>query len=108
MIRGKTARSTQGNAGRLNDGKPLTGRFLQTPFVAEERNYSDRTAEAFDEKVHKLIDECYCRSQEIPLGRHTQLASIAKELIQKETLDRTPLDELIRTNEQSVAAKREG
>jgi cell division protease FtsH len=85
--------------GHLTYGKPLTGRFLQSPFVPEERNYSDRTAEAIDEEVHKLVDECYARSQEILLRRHQQLASIAKELIQKETLDRARLDELIRTNE---------
>jgi cell division protease FtsH len=85
--------------GHLTYGKPLTGRFLQSPFVPEERNYSDRTAEAIDEEVHKLIDECYGRSQEILWRRHKQLASIAKELIQKETLDRARLDELIRTNE---------
>jgi cell division protease FtsH len=85
--------------GHLTYGKPLSGRFLQSPFLPEERNYSDRTAEAIDEEVHKLIDECYGRSQEILLRRHKQLASIAKELIQKETLDRARLDELIRTNE---------
>jgi cell division protease FtsH len=81
--------------GNLTYGRPLTGRFLQSPFAAEERNYSDRTAEAIDEEVHKLMDECYVRSHEILMSRHVQLAAIAKELIQKETLDRAALDELI-------------
>ena len=30
--------------GRLTYGRPLTARFLSSPFSAEERNYSERTA----------------------------------------------------------------
>jgi cell division protease FtsH len=87
--------------GNLTYGKPLTGRFLQSPFAAEDRNYSDRTAEAIDEEVHKLIDECYGRAREILSSRHTQLARIANELINKETLDRAALDELLRASPRS-------
>jgi cell division protease FtsH len=92
--------------GHLTYGKPLTGRFLQSPFTAEERNYSEKTAEAIDEEVHKVIDECYGRSRDILLSRHAQLESIAKELIVKETLDRAALDELVRTTEPQEAATR--
>ena len=45
-----------------------------------------------------MIDECYGRSREILSSRHKQLAGIAEELIQKETLDRAALDELVRTS----------
>ena len=89
--------------GHLTYGKPLTGRFLQSAFGVEERNYSDKTAEAIDEEVQKLVDECYGRSREILMRRYPQLVAIAKELIQKETLDRAALDELIRTNQASAA-----
>jgi cell division protease FtsH len=89
--------------GHLTYGKPLTGRFLQSPFGVEERNYSDKTAEAIDEEVQKSVDECYGRSREILMRRHPQLVAIAKELIHKETLDRAALDELIRTNQASAA-----
>jgi cell division protease FtsH len=85
--------------GHLTYGKPLSGRFLQSPFAAEERNYSDKTAEAIDEEVHHLIDECYDRSRAILFSRRSQLASIAKELIQKETLERAALDALILESE---------
>ena len=85
--------------GHLTYGKPLTGRFLQSPFTAEERNYSDKTAEVIDEEVHSLIDECYGRSREILLSRHTPLENIAIELINKETLDRAALDDLLRASE---------
>jgi cell division protease FtsH len=90
--------------GHLTYGKPLGGRFLQSPFAVEERNYSDKTAEAIDDEVHKLIDECYVRSREILLSRHLQLAAIAKELIQKETLDRADFDALLRGNSTAVGA----
>ena len=79
-------------------GKPLAGRFLQSPFTAEERNYSDRTAEAIDEEVHRLISESYDLSRDILSRRHAQLERIARQLMQKETLDRTALDQLIRTS----------
>jgi len=40
--------------GNLTYGKPFTGRFMQSPFTAEERNYSDRTAELIDDEVHRI------------------------------------------------------
>jgi cell division protease FtsH len=83
--------------GNLTYGRPLAGRFLQSTLTADERNYSDRTAELIDEEVHRLVDESYESSRTIVLQRHSQLERIARELIQKETLDRAALDELIRT-----------
>ncbi|MBI4474093.1 MAG: ATP-dependent metallopeptidase FtsH/Yme1/Tma family protein [Acidobacteria bacterium] len=84
-----------GRMGNLTYGRPLAGRFLQSPFAGEERNYSDRTAEAIDEEVHALVDECYERSRKILLSRRPQLESIAAELINRETLDRDALQRLI-------------
>jgi cell division protease FtsH len=85
--------------GHLTYGKPLTGRFLQSTFIGEERNYSDKTAHTIDEEVHKLIDECYKRSLEILKSRQRQLETIARELIKDETLDREQLDALLRASE---------
>jgi cell division protease FtsH len=92
-----------GRLGNLTYGKPLAGRFLQSPFAAEERNYSERTAEIIDEEVHRLVEESYEKSRSILLGRHTQLERIAKELIQKETLDRPALEELLRDERSPVS-----
>jgi cell division protease FtsH len=85
--------------GNLTFGKPLAGRFLQSTIIGEERNYSDRTAEIIDEEVHRLVDESYEGSKAIVLNRHGQLERIAHELIQRETLDRAALDELIQTSD---------
>jgi cell division protease FtsH len=82
--------------GHLTYGTPLTGRYLQTPLVGETRNYSERTAEVIDEEVHRLIDESHDMSRSILMSRHDQLERIARELIRKETLDRSALDELLR------------
>jgi cell division protease FtsH len=82
--------------GHLTYGKPLTSRFVESPFAAEQRNYSEKTAEEIDEEVQKLIDECFNRSREIIIRRHLELERIAKELIKKETLDRSELDQLLR------------
>jgi cell division protease FtsH len=90
--------------GNLTYGKPLAGRFLQSLLAGEERNYSDRTAEAIDEEVHRLVDECYARSRVILLDRHPHLELIAVELIKRETLDRSALDELLRTCERKEAS----
>ena len=81
--------------GSLTYGKPTAGRFLQSPFASEERNYSDRTAELIDDEVHRLISEGYEASRNILDRRHGQLERIARELIQKETLDRPALEQLL-------------
>jgi cell division protease FtsH len=89
--------------GYLTYGKPLGHRFLQSPLLGEERNYSEKTAEIIDEEVHRLMDESYDVSRSILLKRHPQLERIARELIQKETLDRTALNALLKAGE-AVAA----
>jgi cell division protease FtsH len=90
--------------GNLTYGKPVSGRFLQSPFAAEERNYSERTAELIDDEVQRLISETYEVSRSILTSRHAQLERIAQELIQKETLDRAQLDQLL--NEAPIPAAR--
>jgi cell division protease FtsH len=82
--------------GHRTYGKPLAGRYLESPLALEERNYSDKTAEAIDEEVQRLVDEAFEQAREILFSRRAQLESIARELIQKETLDRPMLDELMR------------
>jgi cell division protease FtsH len=82
--------------GNLTYGKPLAGRFLQSPFTPEERNYSDRTAEAIDDEVHAMIQDSYEISRQILIDRHDDLERIARELIKRETLDRPALEQILR------------
>ncbi len=84
--------------GHLTYGTAGGSRFLQSALLGEERNYSERTAEIIDEEVRRLIDEAYDGSRAILLKRHPQLQRIARELIQKETLDRSALDDLLKAD----------
>ena len=88
--------------GHLTYGKSVAGRFLQSPFAGDERNYSDRTAEVIDDEVQRLISEAHDSSQSILQSRYALLAHIAQELIQKETLDRAALEDLIRRSSENV------
>jgi cell division protease FtsH len=81
--------------GPLTWGVPAPARFLQTPFGAEQRNYSERTAQMIDEEARRIIDEIYQRAKAILTRRRAELERVAAELIRKETLDRSELDRLL-------------
>jgi len=88
--------------GNLTYGKPQAARFLESSLTMEERNYSDRTAEAIDDEVQRIVKECYDRSVVILKRRNEPLVRIAHELIQRETLDRAALDVLLRSNTEAL------
>jgi cell division protease FtsH len=81
--------------GHLTYGAPQNAQYLRFPFVSAERNYSDKTSEAIDAEVRRISDELYLRAMTILIRRRAQLARIAVELIQKETLDRRQIDLLL-------------
>jgi cell division protease FtsH len=90
--------------GRLTYGRPLTARFLPSSFNAEERNYSERTAEQIDEDVRRIVDESYERVKTILTNRRAELERIADALIAKETLSREEIDQLLAQSSQSQVA----
>ena len=53
-------------------------------------------------KSKRLISEAHDSSQSILQRRYALLAHIAQELIQKETLDRAALEDLIRRSSENV------
>jgi len=81
--------------GPLTWGVPAQSRFLQTPFGAEQRNYSEQTAQIIDEESRRIIGELYTRAKAILTRRRAELDRVAAELIRKETLDRSALDRLL-------------
>lgn len=81
--------------GPLTWGVPTQSRFLNTPFVAEQRNYSERTAQTIDEEERRIIAEIYARVKKILTERRDQLELLAAELIRKETLTREELDRVL-------------
>jgi cell division protease FtsH len=82
------------NLGNLTYGRPLGGQFL-AGWSAEDRNYSDETAKSIDEEVRRISDECHDRSMAILTIRREELERIARELMDKETLDRGRLQQLL-------------
>jgi cell division protease FtsH len=80
--------------GNLTYGRPIGGKFLPG-WNTEERNYSDETAKAIDEEVRHVTDECHDRARGILTSRRQELERIARELIDKETIDRDRLQALL-------------
>ena len=81
--------------GNLTYGTQRSSQFLRSTFTSEEQNYSEKTSEAIDDEVRRIGDELYDRAKSILLSRRAELERIAKELIQKETLDRHQLELLL-------------
>jgi cell division protease FtsH len=81
--------------GPLTWGVTTQARFLRVPFSAEQRNYSERTAQMIDEEVRHIVDQIYARAKKILTERRADLVRIAAELSRKETLSREELDQLL-------------
>jgi cell division protease FtsH len=84
-----------GRLGNLTYGIQQNTRFLHSTFTTQERNYSEKTSEAIDEEVRRVADELYTRAKSILGGRRAELERIARELVEKETLDRLQLERLL-------------
>jgi cell division protease FtsH len=64
--------------------------------IGEQKNYSEKTAEAIDEEIRVLIDEGYQRAVTLLQDHRDVLDRIAKALIQFETLDGDNLERVFR------------
>lgn len=69
--------------------------FLSPSSQEEKMPYSERTAETIDAEVAKLLDEAHTRVRETLTSRRALLDALAKILLEKETVDRVTLDELL-------------
>ncbi len=87
--------------------------FLGRDFVAEP-NYSDEVAYQIDQEVRRLIDEAHGRARKILTEDRKRLDTIAKILIDKETVDKEELlvllekdpDEVLRSFEEEKEARK--
>ena len=62
--------------------------------IAEQRDYSDKTAEEIDGEVHDLIDAAYNTATELLKTHKSKLAQVATYLIANETVEGKELKEL--------------
>jgi len=81
-------------------GPPAVGDKEQEIFLgrefAQRRVISERTAEAVDDEVKRLVDEAYAKAMEIVQANRELLDRIAVALLERETIDREDLDRLMK------------
>ncbi|HTY89005.1 MAG TPA: ATP-dependent zinc metalloprotease FtsH [Candidatus Acidoferrum sp.] len=65
--------------------------------MARTKVYSESTAREIDEEIKRLIDEGYRRAQNLIFSNRTKLELIANALLEYETLDRSQVEEIVRT-----------
>ncbi len=64
-------------------GSPFLGRDIM-----EDRDYSEEVAQAIDEEVRSIIDQCYQHAKQILTQKRDKLELIASVLLEKEVLER--------------------
>jgi cell division protease FtsH len=75
------------------------GNFLadaDRSYPVREREYADETAASVDEEVRSIVDRVFERAQGILKARRAILDRAAKKLLEKETLEQSDLEALIR------------
>ncbi|QQS21060.1 MAG: ATP-dependent zinc metalloprotease FtsH [Candidatus Moraniibacteriota bacterium] len=61
----------------------------------EERNYSEKTAEAIDAEVSRLVEEAFRHATEILQEKRATLNKIAETLLEKETIEKDEFNSLL-------------
>ena len=64
--------------------------------ISTEKNYSETTATLIDKEINKIIQQCYKKASHVLQENKKQLDKIAKALIEKETLEREEIEQLIK------------
>jgi cell division protease FtsH len=62
--------------------------------IGEQKNYSEKVAEAIDEEIRRIIEEGYRRAETILREHMDKLHRIAEELIQHETVEGEALERI--------------
>ncbi|HSA07501.1 MAG TPA: ATP-dependent zinc metalloprotease FtsH [Candidatus Gastranaerophilales bacterium] len=89
--------------GAISYGKKNEHVFLGRDF-GTDKNYSEQVAAMIDEEVKKIIEEQYAYAKQVLLDNKDIVDELAKALLEKETLDKEEVEEII----QKVKAEREG
>jgi cell division protease FtsH len=63
--------------------------------IAEQRNYSDHVAEEIDHEVRRIVEHAYQRARSILMTHRDKLDTLAKRLIEVETLERREFEALV-------------
>jgi cell division protease FtsH len=87
--------------GPLSYGKKEEQIFLGRE-IAQHRDYSEHTAVEIDNEVKRIVMDNYQRAKTLIREREAVLHSLAKSLLEKETLDAADIDAIV--NGQPAAA----
>jgi cell division protease FtsH len=63
--------------------------------IAEQRDYSEQTAQQIDREVKRFIEEAYQQAKDVLTEHHDKLVVMAKKLVEVETLDGADLEALL-------------
>jgi cell division protease FtsH len=69
--------------------------FLNLSMPSGPKEYSEGTAQAIDEEVTKLLADAQTRVRETLTAQRPALEALAKMLLEKETIDRAALDQVL-------------
>jgi cell division protease FtsH len=94
MARHMITRYGMGEALGLATFEPPRPLFLPVPTGAP-KEYSERTAEAIDAEIQRLLEAAHGRVRETLAAKRAALETLAKRLIEKEVVDRETLAKLI-------------
>ena len=81
--------------GPMTFGRKEEQIFLGRDFT-QQQDYSEGTAVEIDAEVRRIIVQCYHRAKEILKNNLTLLHKIAQTLLEKEILDGSEIDALVR------------
>ena len=94
MARAMVTRYGMSTLGPRTFGKKEEMIFLGRE-INEERDYSDRTAEAIDSEVSRLIEAASKTAEKILTENKAILQKIVDELLEKETIERDEFNKIV-------------
>lgn len=103
MARNMVTRYGMSRLGARTFGKKEELVFLGRE-MHEERNYSEKTAQDIDAEVTYLIDEAFKCATKILTDKKILLETIAKRLLEKETIEKDEFDEIIAGGKAATAS----
>jgi cell division protease FtsH len=72
--------------------------------IGEQKNYSEKIAEAIDEEIRRLIDQAYLEAQRILQEKRAVLDRLANVLVQEETIEGDRLERVFIGEDEPTAA----
>jgi cell division protease FtsH len=63
--------------------------------IHEQRDYSEKSAEAIDEEINQMIKKAAEQAKELIRGNQDKLEEVVKELLEKETLEKHEFEKIV-------------